>query len=107
LVDRLIHPAHIGNPGYYEIAPAWLNRIWFELNSAKIEIRVQVHTHCGKAFHSKLDNDFPFLQTAGFLSLVLPKFGFGRIGLEGAYLVELTAVGGWRQLNPASALNEV
>ena len=106
-VDRVIHPVHLGRPGYYEIAAEWLNEIWFTLNSERIEIRAQVHTHRGLAFHSQLDDDFPFLQTAGFLSLVLPRFALGPVGLDGAYLVELTATGGWHELDPLSAIEGV
>jgi hypothetical protein len=104
LVDRVIHPAHTSTPGYYEIEPEWLNRIWFELHDEEIEIRAQVHTHRGRAFHSKLDDDFPFLQTSGFLSLVLPRFGDGEVGLEGAYLTELMPGGRWRELDAAATL---
>jgi hypothetical protein len=104
LVDRVIHPQHVGNPGYYEIAQEWLNGIWFELSAKQIEIRVQVHTHRGLAFHSKLDDDFPFLQTAGFLSLVLPNFAHGAVGLDDSYLAELIAGGGWRELDPSVAM---
>ena len=104
LVDRVIHPEHIGRPGYYEIEQGWLNRIWFDLNALQVQIRVQVHTHRGFAFHSKLDDEFPLMQTEGFLSLVIPNFGNGPIGLEGAYLVELHAGGAWREQNPFDRL---
>jgi hypothetical protein len=108
LLDRVIHPEHVGSRGFYEIAPDWLNKIWFDLNENQIEIRLQVHTHRGRAFHSKLDDDYPFMQTAGFLSLVLPKFGLGPVGLDDAYLTELMPGGGWREVSPASAgLKEV
>jgi hypothetical protein len=104
LVDRVVHPDHVGALGYYEIEQEWLNRIWFELNAQQIEIRVQVHTHRGRAFHSKLDDDYPFLQTAGFLSLVLPTFALGPEELDGSYLAELVTGGGWRELDTSSAL---
>jgi hypothetical protein len=105
LVDRVVHPDHVGAPGYYEIEQEWLNRIWFELNAQQIEIRVQVHTHRGRAFHSKLDDDYPFLQTAGFLSLVLPNFALGPEELDCSYLAELLSGGGWRELETPTALD--
>jgi hypothetical protein len=106
LIDRVIHPEHVGTPGYYEILPEWLNQIWFQLNADQADIRVQVHTHRGRAFHSSLDDRFPFLQTAGFLSLVLPNFGLGPIGFDKAYMAELTPNGSWREVDPTSALEE-
>lgn len=104
LVDRVIHPDHVGRPGFYEVDAKWLNRIWIDLHREQAEIRVQVHTHRCRAFHSKLDDDFPFLQTAGFLSLVLPRFALGPVSLGGAYLAELLPGGDWRELRPDEAL---
>ena len=103
-VDRVIHPDHIGEPGYYELEQDWLNGIWFRLRDERIEIRLQVHTHGGRAFHSKLDDDYPFLQTAGFGSLVIPSYGFGPVGLSATYLVELTREGTWQELDPHTSL---
>jgi hypothetical protein len=107
LVDRVVYPDHIGGPGYYEIEQDWLNRIWFRLNAERVEIRVQVHTHARLAFHSKLDDDYPLMQTEGFLSLVIPDFGDGPVGIRGAYLAELHAGGVWRELDPSAQLEVV
>ncbi len=104
LVDRVIHPDHVGEPGYYEVEQDWLNQIWFRLNADRVEIRVQVHTHGRVAFHSKLDDEFPLMQTEGFLSLVIPSFGHVSVGLRDAYLAELHAGGMWRELDPLAEL---
>jgi hypothetical protein len=104
-VDHLIHPHHTAAPDYYEVQPEWLNRIWFRLNADQVEIRVQVHTHRTVAFHSKLDDEFPLMQTDGFLSLVIPDFGRGSVGLDGAHLVELRAGGVWHEMDPLVRLD--
>jgi len=104
LVDRVIHPDHIGEPDYYELSQSWLNWIWSHLRAEQIEIRMQVHTHGRRAFHSKLDDDYPFLQTAGFGSLVFPNYGSGPVSLDGAYLVELTERGTWHELDAHHSL---
>jgi hypothetical protein len=104
VVDRVIHPDHDGAPDYYEIASEWLNTIWPRLYKEQIAIRVQVHTHGRRAFHSKLDDEFPLLQTEGFRSLVVPNFGLGAIGLEATYLAELHPGGVWLELNPPTEL---
>jgi hypothetical protein len=107
VVERVIHPDHVGAPGYYEISQEWLNRIWFDLHAEQIAIRAQVHTHRTIAFHSRLDDQFPLLQTEGFRSLVLPNFAAGSVGLDGAYLAELRAEGVWRELDPRIDLEVV
>jgi hypothetical protein len=104
VVTLAIHPTHRAAQGLYEIDQAWLNRIWFELADEQLEIRAQVHTHQGQAFHSKLDDDWPLVQTVGFLSLVIPQFGLGRPTLDDSYLVELTSDGTWRTLDPRAEL---
>ena len=106
LVDRIIHPDHIGEPGYYEVEQHWLNQIWFRLRDEQIIIHMQVHTHGGPAFHSRLDDDYPFLQTAGFGSLVIPHYGFGDVSLTGTYLAELADTGTWRELDPHHSLEQ-
>lgn len=104
LVDRAIHPDHRRAPGYYEISSDWLNTIWQRLYAKQVAIRVQVHTHGRLAFHSKLDDEFPLLQTEGFRSLVVPNFGTGPIGLDATYLAELHPGGVWLELDPLTEL---
>jgi hypothetical protein len=65
---------------------------------------VQVHTHGRRAFHSATDDAFPIVQTPGFLSLVLPWFAMGPVGLDDAFLVTLEHGGRWRELEPAREL---
>ena len=55
--------------------------------------------HPGAAFHSGIDDDWPIVQTAGFLSLVIPRFALGKIGFDGAYLAELDDNGVWREVD--------
>jgi hypothetical protein len=56
---------------------------------------VQVHTHPRRASHSRTDDIFALAPATGFLSLVIPNFGLGRVSLEGAVLVEMDASGEW------------
>lgn len=104
LVDEVVHPVHLARPGFYEVDPAWLNAAWLELADRERSIRVQVHTHGGRAGHSRTDDEFPVVQTAGFLSLVLPKYATGPVGLAGAYVAELRDGGVWIERDPASVL---
>lgn len=104
-VDQVIHPDHVATSHSYELDQRWLNCIWFHLRAQNRQIRVQVHTHQGPAWHSPTDDRYPLLQTEGFLSLVLPRFATGPVGLEGSYLAELGAIGGWRTRRPHHTLH--
>jgi hypothetical protein len=103
-VDEVLHPVHLARPGFYEIDGAWLTNTWIDLARKDREVRVQVHTHREEAFHSKTDDDFPLLQTEGFLSLVIPEFATGPIGLTDSFLAELQGDGRWLELNPTREL---
>jgi hypothetical protein len=67
-------------------------------------VRVQVHTHPGRAFHSPTDDDFPIVRTEGFLSLVIPRFAQGKVGLAEAFLTEVQSDGEWKQVDPDETL---
>jgi proteasome lid subunit RPN8/RPN11 len=97
-ITGVVHPRHGAHCGGFEIDADWLNVFWSELADRKESIRVQVHSHPGEAFHSATDDAFPVVHTPGFLSLVIPKFGLGDIGLDGAFLARLEESGRFRQV---------
>jgi len=99
-VDELLHPNHSSGPGGYEIDSSWLDRAWRALARAGREVRVQVHTHPGQAFHSATDDGYALIQTPGFVSLVIPRFALGPVGLDDAFLVELAEDGSWVEHSP-------
>jgi hypothetical protein len=103
-VDEVLHPVHHARPDFYEIDGEWLTKTWIDLARRNRQIRVQVHTHGQLAFHSQTDDKFPIVQTRGFLSLVIPRFATGPVGLEGAFLVALEDSGRWIELEPAREL---
>jgi hypothetical protein len=104
IVDTILHPDHSARGNHYEIEPGWLDRTWVSLARERREIRVQVHTHGGRAFHSTTDDGYPIVQTAGFLSLVVPHFAQGTVGLSDAFLAELQLDGTWRELDADKGL---
>ena len=103
-VDACLHPLHSASASHYEIDPRWLNETWRCLATERRQIRVQLHTHGHAAFHSNTDDLNPVVGTAGFLSLVIPGFASGEVGLEGAYLTELGADGRWHERDPEKVL---
>lgn len=104
LADGLLHPLHRAGLGGYEVDQGWLARTWTQLAAEGRAIRAQVHTHPREAFHSATDDAFPIISTAGFLSLVIPRFAAPPQTLGDAFLARLEADGGWSSHEPRSLL---
>jgi hypothetical protein len=104
LVVEVVHPRHNSGQWGYEIDDGWLTGFWLDLVARSMSARVQVHTHPGEASHSATDDNWALVHTAGFMSLVLPRFAMGPVSLMGAHLVERTEDGGWRRVGAATAL---
>lgn len=98
IVDEVIHPLHTVSSGGYEVDRTWSTTFWWDLAKRRKSVHVQVHTHPHQAFHSRTDNEWAIVHTSGLLSLVIPNFAQGPVGLSGAYLAERTAQG-WRQVS--------
>jgi hypothetical protein len=105
-INRVVHPKHRARGDGFELDGAWLTEFWKELAATHSGIRVQIHTHPGRAFHSATDDGWPIIHTAGFLSLVIPGFASGPVAFTDAYLAELREDGGWEEV-PVSERLEV
>jgi hypothetical protein len=103
-VDEVIHPKHTSMCGGYQIDDQWLTTFWFALARRRKSVRVQVHTHPREAFHSPIDDEWALIDTPGFLSLVIPHYGLGPVGLDGAYLAE-RARREWRKVDVSTHLD--
>jgi hypothetical protein len=97
-ITDVVHPAHRAHAQGFVLDDLWLNRFWLELAEQDKGIRVQIHTHPRDAFHSATDDAFPIIHTPGFLSLVIPNFAIGPIGLREAFLTEIENDGLWREV---------
>ncbi len=103
-VDEVIHPIHTSMGGGYQIDDQWLTTFWFALARRRRSVRVQVHTHPREAFHSSTDDAWALIDTPGFLSLVIPQYGLGPVGLDRAYLAERTGRG-WHEVAVSTHLD--
>jgi hypothetical protein len=103
-ISKVVHPKHAAHCGGFVLDDGWLNDFWLELANTNMGIRFQVHTHPGKAFHSKTDDDYPIIHKPGFLSLVIPGFGLGPVGFKDAYLTEIQSDGRWQEVSIPSRL---
>jgi hypothetical protein len=106
-ITAVIHPRHVARGDGFELKSAWLTDFWNTLTATGTGVRAQIHTHPGRAFHSTTDDAWPIIHTPGFLSLVIPHFAQGEIGLKGAYLTELGADGRWSEINVQALLDVV
>jgi len=103
-VDEVIVPRHSASAAHYDIDPAWIGELWLDLAERGVTLRCQVHTHPGPAYHSSRDDNLALIHTAGYCSLVLPRFAAGPISLAGGYLTVRGESGGWQPLDPATAI---
>ena len=103
-IDRVVHPAHTSTPFFYEVDSAWLTRLAVELYAQRRTVRLQVHTHAGRAFHSRTDDENPLITTPAFLSLVVPRFAREPVAHDELYLAELQSDGRWKEVALATRL---
>jgi hypothetical protein len=106
-ISRVVHPRHRAHGAGFELDQIGLNELWLDLSRRHEGIRVQVHTHPAEAFHSIIDDQFPIIHSIGFLSLVIPDFASGPVGLERAFLTEIQPDGTWREVRISSRLEVV
>jgi hypothetical protein len=103
-VDGVVQPKHTATACLYDIDDMWIGEFWQQLAAEGRTVRAQVHTHPGEAYHSPRDDVLSLVHLPGYLSLVIPRFAYGPIGLDGSYLAVRLEEGGWAPLDPASAL---
>ena len=103
-VDEVVVPRHTASASHYDIDPAWIGEFWLDLARRNRTVRCQVHTHPGRAYHSSRDDALALVHTPGYLSLVLPRFATGPIGLDGSFLAIRGDDGSWSALDPAETI---
>lgn len=102
-VDRVERPLHRATVHGYEVDSAWVTTSFLALRDQRRTVRLQVHTHPGRAGHSETDDRFALVTAPGFLSLVIPDFALGPVGFDGAVLVALGENAEW-EAQPISAI---
>jgi hypothetical protein len=104
LLTCVVHPVHHAGPAWYEVDSAWVTEFFLQLRQDRQTVRVQVHTHPGPAGHSGTDDQFSLVPATGFLSLVIPRFASGRIGLQDTYLGRMQPTGTWERVDAQEVL---
>jgi len=99
-ITRCIHPVHGSTIASISIDLEENFRIQKLLANSQEFLFAQVHTHPGEAFHSFMDNHFPFSRKPGFFSIVVPRFGQNQLDNLGLCQVyEYIGEGKWKQLS--------
>lgn len=76
-VKDAFQPLYTSKADMFHITPEGMNALHDELRRRRYMVAAQVHTHPGRAFHSKADDRWAIVRHVGALSLVLPNFAFG------------------------------
>jgi hypothetical protein len=103
-VTEVVHPQHTASALGYEVDSAWVNALFLDLRRRRRTVRVQVHTHPGRASHSEVDDEFALAPATGFISLVLPDFAAGAPGLAETHAVVMKPDGAWKAVPPSDLL---
>jgi hypothetical protein len=106
-IDGVMHPEHSASLGGYEVEGRALGELSATLLAKRRSVRAQMHTHPGSAYHSSVDDTGALLGTPGYLSIVIPNFAAGPVGLDGAFMAERTDDGTWAAVAPSSRLEVV
>lgn len=75
-VKDAFQPHYTSKADMFHITPEGMNALHDELRRRRCMVAAQVHTHPGRAFHSKADDRWAIVRHVGALSLVLPNFAF-------------------------------
>ena len=74
-----MHISHtiLPKPTCFTLPLPGMNALHNELRHRRQMVAAQIHTHPGRAYHSKADDRWAIVRHVGALSLVLPNFAFG------------------------------
>lgn len=99
-VATVVVPLATSGPGHGEISVETTGRVLNGLDERDLVPMAQLHTHPWRAFLSQTDAIRPVVAVPGFLSIVIPDFGFvdlADIGVWSAH--EYVGPGRWRELD--------
>ncbi|MCY4385632.1 MAG: hypothetical protein OXC18_00870 [Desulfurellaceae bacterium] len=100
-VQQVYRPIQMAWTDMFRIPPDSMKAVLSELNSKRMMIAAQVHSHPFEAFHSKADDTWAIVRHAGALSLVVPDFAIKTSSvnfMDDAKLFRLTPENRWREV---------
>jgi proteasome lid subunit RPN8/RPN11 len=82
LISEIYAPMQEAEEDYFRIPPQGMIDLMNHLRHHRLVLLAQVHSHPGKAFHSKADDRWAVVRHEGALSIVVPKFAFETTALN-------------------------
>jgi proteasome lid subunit RPN8/RPN11 len=73
-VVEVYEPEQVTAIDYFRLPPPSMRALMSHLRALRRKVVAQVHSHPGRAFHSKVDDEWAIVRHVGALSLVLPRF---------------------------------
>jgi len=101
-VSTLIVPRIEGGGLHGDVSAETAARLFEELDVLDLVPIAQIHSHPSKAFLSAIDAERPLVAALGFLSIIIPSFGFvdlADVAVWRAY--EFHGRNNWRELEEA------
>ena len=74
LVQRMVVPQQLASAKHFEVPLDERIRIIRELGNSGEKLLVQLHTHPGRAFHSRVDDRLAIPRHSGAISIVIADF---------------------------------
>jgi len=99
-VGTVVVPRATSGPGHGEVSVETTGRVLRGLDERDLVPMAQLHTHPRGAFLSQTDAIRPVVAVPGFLSIVIPDFGFvdlADVGLWSSH--QYVGPGRWRELD--------
>lgn len=97
-VTEVYEPDQLAAIDYFRLPPPSMQALMTHLRLNRCKIAAQVHSHPGRAFHSKVDDEWAIVRHVGALSLVLPRFAVATTPdnfLDEAMTYELSPSNQW------------
>jgi len=76
VIDEVYIPKQYASATLSKVQESEVARLFSILEIDEKVLVAQLHTHPSSAFHSSLDDEYPVAYVEGFLSLVVPHYGF-------------------------------
>jgi hypothetical protein len=101
-VSTLIVPKVEGGGFHGEVSAVTAAKLFDELDVLDLVPIAQIHSHPSEAFLSPVDAERPLVAAPGFLSIIIPSFGFVDLAdVEVWRAYEFHGPNNWRELDEA------
>ena len=76
-VREVVRPDQEVDVDFFRIPPPSMRKLMSHIRATRLQILAQVHSHPGRAYHSKADDAWAIVRHVGAVSIVVPTFALG------------------------------